>query len=124
MKTFIPALKFEKLTGFYDKIMHLTMPEKAFKNALIEQARIKSGDHILDFGCGTLTLSLMMKQQCLEAFITGIDVDEKVLTIAENKRTDSGFEIRLDKYDGKFLPYSDETFDKVVSSLVFHHLTT
>lgn len=124
MKTFIPALKFEKLTGFYDKIMHLTMPEKAFKNALIEQARIKSEDHILDFGCGTLTLSLMMKQQYPEAFITGIDVDEKVLVIADKKRADSGFEIRLDKYDGGFLPYLDETFDKVVSSLVFHHLSS
>ena len=124
MKTFIPALKFDKLTGFYDKTVHLTRPEKAFRNALIEQTRIKPEDHVLDFGCGTLTLSMMMKKQYPEAFITGIDVDRKILAIAENKRIQSGLDIRLDLYNGVFLPYPDETFDKVVSSLVFHHLTT
>lgn len=124
MKTFIPALKFDKLTGFYDKIIHLSMPEKAFKNALIEQARIKSEDNVLDFGCGTLTLSIMMKQQHPAAFITGIDVDKKIIAIAEHKRLQAGLAIRLDLYDGGYFPYPNETFDKVVSSLVFHHLTT
>ncbi|WP_211047391.1 class I SAM-dependent methyltransferase [Lutibacter sp. B1] len=31
-------------------------------------------------------------------------------------------EIRLDLYDGTVFPYKDNTFDKIVSSLVFHQL--
>lgn len=121
---FIPALKFKKLTGLYDKVLNLTMPEKIFKNALIEQARIKPEDHVLDFGCGTLTLAMMIKQKYPTAYITGVDVDKKILAIAENKRIQAGLTIRLDLYDGRYLPYPNETFDRVVSSLVFHHLTT
>lgn len=121
---YIPALKFNWLTVFYDKLVQLTMPEKEFKNALIEQAEINPESHVLDFGCGTLTLSVMMKQQYPNAYITGIDVDKQVLAIAENKILKTGLKIRIDNYDGNFLPYPDGTFDKVVSSLVFHHLST
>lgn len=123
-QSYIPALKFDTLTSFYDQVVSLTMPEKAFKNALIEQARIIPEDHVLDFGCGTLTLAIMIKQQYPTAFITGIDVDKRVLAIADKKRANTGLEIRLDKYDGVNFPYPNDTFDRVVSSLVFHHLTT
>lgn len=124
MKTYISTLNFNKLTGLYIKLIKCIISEKEVKNALIEQAEIQPEEHILDFGCGKLTLSLMMKQQYPKAFITGVDVDNKVLAIAENKKLHSGLNIRIDKYDGGFLPYPDNTFDKVMSSFVFHQLST
>lgn len=120
---FIPALKFDWLTRFFDPVMKLTMSEKKFKEALLLQADIKDNETILDFGCGTATLTIMAKKEAPKATIYGADVDPNVLKIAKNKVENSGYEISLRAYDGISLPYKGETFDKVLSSLVFHHLT-
>ena len=121
--TYIPALRFNWLTKIYDPLIQWTMPEKQFKQDLIEEAGIETEFHVLDFGCGTATLSMMTKSKYPSAFVTGVDVDAEVLAIAQHKLRDFPYLIRLDQYDGMKLPYPDETFDRVISSLVFHHLT-
>lgn len=121
-KGYIPALRFESLTKFFDPFLRITMPEKEVKINLIQQANIKPLENILDFGCGTATLTIMIKEIQPKANVTGIDVDTRILKIAKTKIKKSGFDIKLNSYSGKKLPYIDESFDKVLSSLVFHHL--
>lgn len=121
-KEFIPALRFDWLTKIYDPLIQATMPEDKFKNALIEQASIKQNDYVLDFGCGSLTLSLMAKKKVPEAYVHAVDVDDKILKIASEKQKRSGEEIFIQRYEGRILPYPSHTFDRVISSLVFHHL--
>jgi hypothetical protein len=58
-KNYIPALKYDWLTRIYDPVLQLTMPERKFKNALINQMNLQANDKVLDFGCGSLTLSIM-----------------------------------------------------------------
>ena len=122
-KTYIPALKYDWLTKVYDPILQLTMPERKFKSALLNQMNIKPGQRVLDFGCGSLTLSIMAAQSHSQAEIFGVDVDKKILKIAEEKLSKALSSIQLQIYDGTKLPYKDNYFDKVMSSLVFHHLT-
>lgn len=122
-KNYIPALKFDLLTPLYDPFMKIFMPEDLIKNALIEQAGIQQGYRVLDFGCGTATLSIMVKVKNPDAMIVGIDIDEKIIGIAKRKVANKGLDIEIDKYDGNTLPYKNESFDRVISSLVFHHLT-
>ncbi len=119
----VPALRFNWLTGFYDRLIAATMPEKAFKMALVQQAGIRPGDRVLDFGTGTATLSILLSEQCPGADVTGVDVDEKVLTIARRKVAESRAAVRLVRYDGNKLPFERGSFERAVSSLVFHHLT-
>ena len=119
----VPALRFDWLTGFYDRLVAATMPEKAFKTALVRQAGIRSGDRVLDFGTGTATLSILLAEQQPDADVTGVDVDEKVLTIARRKVAESRAAVRLVRYDGNKLPFESRSFDRAVSSLVLHHLT-
>jgi len=121
--TYIPALRFNWLTKIYDPLIQWTTPERLFKQDLIIEAGIETEFHVLDFGCGTATLSMMTKSKYPSAFVTGVDVDAEVLAIAQHKLRDFPYPIRLDQYDGMKLPYPDETFDRVISSLVFHHLT-
>lgn len=119
---FIPALRFNWLTKIYDPLIQATMPEEKFKNALIEQASIKANDYLLDFGCGSLTLSLMAKKKVPDAYVHAVDVDDKILKIAGEKQRVSGEEIFIQRYEGRVLPYPSQIFDRVISSLVFHHL--
>ncbi|MBX2943186.1 MAG: hypothetical protein KF860_12650 [Cyclobacteriaceae bacterium] len=64
-ESYIPALKFDWLTKLYDPVVGALMPEKQFKSALIEQASLEPGSRVLDFGCGSLTLSLRLLKNVL-----------------------------------------------------------
>lgn len=59
-RDFIPALRFHWLTSLYDPIIRRTMRESTF-NKLIKQTQIEPGQQVLDLGCGTGTLTLLLK---------------------------------------------------------------
>lgn len=120
---YIPALGFEWLTGFYDPVIRWTIRESTFKGRLLEQARIEPGHHVLDLGCGTGTLALLIKSHHPRAQVTGLDADRKVLEIARAKASRAGLDIILDRGMSSELPYLENSVDRVVSSLLFHHLT-
>lgn len=121
-KTYTPALRFHRLTGAYDWVLSKTMPEKAFKSALLSQASIAPGHRVLDFGCGTGTLTLMTQAAALEARVMGVDVDEGALSIARAKAASANSALTFLKISSGTLPFEDGSFDRVVSCLVFHHL--
>lgn len=121
---FIPALRFKWLTPLYDFLINITMPEKKIKQALIEAATIPAGAKVLDFGCGTATLTSMVKEMHSGARVTGIDVDREILDRAIKKVKEKKLDIFLLDYDGKHFPFQHNAFDRTVSCLVFHHLDT
>ena len=121
---YIPALRFGWLTPVYDPVLRRMMPEVALKRRLIAQARIAAGQRVLDLGAGTGTLTVMIKQTCPDADVVGLDGDPRVLTLAREKATAAGVAIRFDHGLATALPYDDGTFDRVLSSLMLHHLTT
>jgi len=119
---YVPALGYRWLTRLYDPFVRLLKEEK-FKRLLAEQVALKPGHHVLDLGCGTATLTIMLKQACPAATIVGLDGDADVLAIARRKIAAAGLDIEL-HYGMAFAPpFEPESFDRVVSSLVFHHLT-
>ncbi len=120
---FIPALGFNLLTPLYDLVMQLTMHELTFKRRLIEQMRLEKSHRVLDLGCGTATLTILIKKTYPEVEITGLDIDPKILNIARSKVQKAGVDIKLDQGSAFELLYPDNSFDRVVSSLVIHHLT-
>jgi ubiquinone/menaquinone biosynthesis C-methylase UbiE len=120
---YVPALKYPLLTSFFDFVTQITLPEKRFRTSLVYQTGNKAGDRVLDFGAGTAALLLLLKQFAPQAKFTGVDIDEKIISIAEEKIKSAKADINMDRYGGVTLPYPDGYFDRVVSSLVFHHLT-
>jgi ubiquinone/menaquinone biosynthesis C-methylase UbiE len=99
------------------------MRESVFKKHLLEQAGIERGHSVLDLGCGTATLTLLIKSHHPKAEVVGLDGDPKVLEIARAKATRAGLDVTLDHGMAFELPYNDESFHRVLSSLLFHHLT-
>jgi ubiquinone/menaquinone biosynthesis C-methylase UbiE len=120
--SYVPALGLHQLTRFYDPVIRLTIREDAFKRSLVQQARLEPGHDVLDLGCGTATLTLMLKTACTGARVTGLDGDPEVLALAREKVAASGLAIELREGMAFDLPFAPATFDRVVSSLVFHHL--
>jgi len=121
---YIPALRFNILTPFYDPLLKLFMRESKFKRELIHQAKIEKGNRVLDLGCGTGTLTILIKQIHPEVEVFGLDGDKNVLQMARRKAAEARVELNLDLGMVFELPYADPSFQRVLSSLVIHHLTT
>jgi ubiquinone/menaquinone biosynthesis C-methylase UbiE len=121
-KAFTPALGYDFLTGWYDLTIKLTMPERKFRRLLVEQIDPQPGEKILEFGYGTGTNLLLVKEKCPDADLRGLDIDPKVKEIAHRKLAKKRLHIPLYLYDGGVFPFADARFDKVYSCLVFHQL--
>lgn len=123
MSQYTPALGFRILTRFYDGAISRLLPEQEFREALLLQTDLKPGLRVLDFGAGTGTLTLLAKQRCPACDIAGVDVDEAILEKARRKREQRGLDVDYRLLAGDDLPFPPHHFDRVLSSLVFHHLT-
>ncbi|MGH2993171.1 MAG: class I SAM-dependent methyltransferase [Solirubrobacterales bacterium] len=119
---YLPALRFRSLTRFYDPLIRWTTRETTFKRRLLEQVSPGPGDRILDLGCGTGTLAVLIKRAQTAAEVSGLDADPEMLAPARAKAAADGVEIRFDEGLSNELPYEDGFFDTVVSTLFFHHL--
>lgn len=121
-KDFVPALGRSELTGNYDRVIAVMTRERHWRRALIELLAPQAGDRIVDVGCGTGTLAMMLKAGCADAEIVGVDPDEEVLRLARGKATTAGLDVDWRQGFGDDLPgvLGGEQASKVVSSLVLH----
>jgi ubiquinone/menaquinone biosynthesis C-methylase UbiE len=123
-KEYIPALSFRVLTPFYDFIQKYIVRDIRYKSRLIKQAHIQAGHRVLDLGCGTGTLAIMAKRAQHKAEVFGLDADPEMLKLAHIKRDQAKLKITFDVGFTNDLPYPDSSFDRVLSSIMLHHLKT
>lgn len=122
-RDFKPALRFHALTSLFDPVVALTTRERTFKRRILERAALRAGESVLDLGCGTGTLAIAAQRDQPAASVTGLDADPEVLERARSKAAAAGAEVAFDEGFSTALPYEDERFDVVLSTLFFHHLT-
>ena len=99
-------------------------PGDGNNNHLVEQGRIENGQRVLDLGCGTATLSILIKKSQPGVDVIGIDRDRKIIEVAELKTRKEGVNIPLFDAVVFDLPCRDNYFDRVFASMLFHRLTT
>lgn len=122
MTEYVPALRFRLLTPLYDRVTEVGLLGRPVREGLVSGAGIRPGQRVLDFGCGTGTLSLIAKARHPLATVVGVDVDRDVLALARGKAERAKLDVRWDLYDGARLPYPDGDFDRALTSLVIHHI--
>jgi len=120
-RTFIPAAGADWRLPLYDPLVRLLGADAA-KRSLLVQAALRPGQAVLDVGCGTGSLATLVKSLNPGVQVTGIDPDPKALERAMRKAARAGVSIRLDRGFADALPYPDVSFDRVLSSFVFHHI--
>jgi len=120
-RTFLPAAGKDCLLPFYDPVVKLLGGDAA-RQTLVEQADLRAGQRLLEVGCGTGTLMLMIKRDQKNVEVVGIDPDPKALQRARDKAAQAGLSVQFDQGFGDQLPYPDQSFDRVLSSFMFHHL--
>jgi ubiquinone/menaquinone biosynthesis C-methylase UbiE len=110
--------------SFYDAIVWLlSLGKQAIREATIELAQIKSGDRVLDVGCGTGDLTMAAKTLAgPTGQVVGTDASPKMIDMARRKATRAGVEVTFQTDLIENMTFPDNQFDVVLSSLMMHHL--
>lgn len=117
---YLPAAGHDGLLPFYDLLSRLTGAAKLHRR-LIEQAGLATGQRVLEIGCGTGNLAIRAKRAEPGIELVGSDPDPLALARAQRKaRGLTG--ISFERGYAQRLPYPDAGFDRVLSSLMLHHL--
>ena len=120
-RTYLPAAGRDIFLPLYDPLLKVLGTERA-REQLLAQAGIRPTDRVFDLGCGTGTLAVLIKKRFPQVEIVALDPDPKALARARKKAAREGLAIQFDQGFGDQLPYPAASFDRVFSSLMFHHL--
>lgn len=89
----------------------------------IDLALLKPGEALLDVGCGTGGVTIPASQRVgTNGSAAGIDPAPEMISVARQKSLDKGLTIDFRVGAIEALPFPDESFDVVTSSLMMHHL--
>ncbi len=123
-KEYRPPLSYHWLTPLYDNVCELIGFGRQLKRQIVTRADLKPGQRLLDVGAGTGTFLLEVAKSHPHVDATGIEPDTRALTIAQAKLAGMYRTPQLIQGSAEDLPFKDQSFNRVVSTLVFHHLST
>jgi ubiquinone/menaquinone biosynthesis C-methylase UbiE len=120
-RTFLPAAGHDLLLPIYDPFTRLFGFDRV-RRMLLDQAELVPHHRVLDIGCGTGTLAVLIKRLFPTVDVVALDPDPKALARAQRKAGRAAVSIRFDRGFSDALLYPDAAFDRVFSSMMFHHI--
>lgn len=117
---YLPAAGRDALLPAYDLLTRLLGMNKVY-DTLLAQAELADGMRVLEVGCGTGNLTIRAKRTRPGAELVGSDPDPLALRRAQRKALGLNG-IRLEHGYAQRLPYAEGEFDRVLSSMMLHHL--
>jgi SAM-dependent methyltransferase len=117
---YLPAAGHDMFLPGYDLLTRVVGMHGAY-DTLVEQAELAAGMKVLEVGCGTGNVITRVKRANPGVDAVGSDPDRRALRRAQRKaRRLSG--IRFERGYIQKLPFGDGDFDRVLSSMMWHHL--
>jgi ubiquinone/menaquinone biosynthesis C-methylase UbiE len=120
-REFLPAAGRDWLLPLYDPFSKLLGATVAHRQ-LVLQAKLTKGQRVLDVGCGTGNLTLLVKRLHPDVDVVGLDPDPKALQRARSKAKRQNVDVRFERGFADSLADPDRSFDCVLSAFMFHHL--
>lgn len=112
------------ISPIYDPLINfLLLGEKKYRTTMIEFAEITPIDIVLDLGCGTGEMEVYLSKIIPCKNIYGVDISKKMIKITEEKMKKLGCDAHFFVSNSMPLPFEDNTFNIVFSSMVLHHFT-
>ena len=97
--------------------------ERVYREKALNLADLKPGESVLDIGCGTGTLAIAARQHVgPTGRVYGIDASPEMLARAIRKAARADTEIVFQNGIVERLPFPDNQFDAVLSTVMLHHL--
>jgi ubiquinone/menaquinone biosynthesis C-methylase UbiE len=127
---FLPVLFMVAIVGF---IFHTTLRGKFMVWAdLLDKLQLRGDERILDLGCGRGAVLILVAQHLTTGKAVGVDlwrtVDQSGNSLEATRRNArvEGVEDRVELHtaDMTALPFEDNSFDVVVSSLAIHNISS
>ena len=116
---------YDRLSRWYD--MLAASSEWRYTQVGLQMLAAKQGEHVLEIGFGTgNALLALAKDVGRTGSVTGIDISEGMLRVAQQKLRDAALEeqVRLDCGDGASLPYGAGEFNAVFMSFTLELFDT
>ncbi len=116
----------EKMVNSYDSYMKkITLGrEKSLRRMTVNLAQVKSGDCVLEVGCGTGTLTLAAKQQAGQSGkVFGIDVIPEMIKLSKKKAAQARLDVTFQSGSIENIPFPENQFDVVMCSFMIFHMS-
>jgi ubiquinone/menaquinone biosynthesis C-methylase UbiE len=96
----------------------------AYKEKILKGIGAKSGDSILEIGCGPGSLSFRLKEWLPDVHVTALDRDTNFVDYVKQKSVERNLDVTAVEGNALQLPFEDETFDLTTSHTVIEHIPT
>lgn len=97
--------------------------ERRFRERLLQPAHLKTGESVLDVGCGTGSLAIAAKRHVgAGGSVHGIDASAPMIVRARHKAKKAGVKVTFENGIAQSLPFPDARFDVVLNTVMLHHL--
>lgn len=117
----LPPMGVSWLLHLYDPLTRL-LGIARLHGRLVDAAGLRPGHRVLEIGCGTGNLALLAKKRQPQAVVVGLDPDFSALARARSKARRRHLDVQWDSGSATQLPYPDASVDRVLSSLMLHHV--
>jgi ubiquinone/menaquinone biosynthesis C-methylase UbiE len=130
LRNYVPVLFIATILGFY---LHFTLRGKfVVWNKLLRSLNLRGDERILDLGCGRGAVLLMAAEYLTTGRAVGIDLWRSVdqsgnsMEATQRNAVAEGVADRVDLETANMtaLPFADDNFDVIVSSLAIHNIPT